>query len=74
MCYATITWTKIDLCEKLNKFLSICRTVHRYLKNETKKERRIVFNTVREPVLMYSNEAIVMTERDKAKIQDEATT
>ena len=41
----------------------------RYLKNKTKKETRIrFFNTVAVPVLMYGDEARVMTGADKAKI------
>ena len=60
----------IDLDEKINKFRNICVTINRYHKNKTKKGTRIrFFNTVAVPVQMYGDEARVMTERNKAKIQ-----
>ena len=68
-CYVTCE-TEIDLDEKLMKFRNICGTIHRYLKNKTKKETRIrFFNTVAVPGVMYGDEARVMTEIEKAQIQ-----
>lgn len=68
-CYVSYE-KEIDLDEKLNRFRSICGTIHRNLKNKTRKETRVkFFNTVAIPVLMYGNEIRVMSEKDKSRIQ-----
>ena len=47
-----------------------CGKIHGYLKNKTKNGTRIrFFNNVTVQVLIYGDEARIMTEKDKAKIQ-----
>lgn len=60
----------IDLDKKLNNFRNVCGTIHRSLKNKTRKDTRIkFFNTIAVPMLTYGSEARIMTEKDKSKVQ-----
>lgn len=59
-----------DVENKLVKFRNVCGTIHKYLRNRTRKETRLKFyKTIAVPTLMYASETWVNTKKIKNKIQ-----
>jgi hypothetical protein len=59
-----------DIDEKVAKFTHICGSIHRNLKNKTRKYTRIKFcKTTAVPTLMYTSETWVMRKKTKTKFK-----
>lgn len=59
-----------DVNKKVSKFQMMCGTIHRTLKNKTRKDTRIKFyKTMATPLLLYGSETWVNTKRIQNKIQ-----
>ena len=59
-----------DWVNKLSKFRSICGTIHRNLRNKTRKETRMKFyKTVAVPTFLYASETWTLGKGEEKKIQ-----
>jgi len=68
-CYTSFEKDK-DIDHKIHKFQYICGTIHRTLKNKTRKDTMLKFyKTMATPTLLYGCESWVITQRDNSRIQ-----
>ena len=59
-----------DIRQKIHKFMNICGTIYRNIKNITKHSTRIKFyKTIAIPTSIYESEAWVMKKKESGKIQ-----
>lgn len=62
--------TQKDIYTKLSKFQQVCGTIHRTLRQKTRKETRIKFyKTMAVPLLLYGSETWVINKKISSRIQ-----
>lgn len=55
---------------KLNKVKQICGTIHRTLKNKTRRQTRVkLYKTMSVPVLLHGSESLVLLQKTLGNIQ-----